>query len=148
MRIKGIVFLVIITALGFLISWISVDPMLESEIEYQASIANGALVEIDGFDVDLIDLKIRWDRLQVANPENTMTNSFETGEMELDFLFWPTWWERVIIEDVILKEFRMDTERETDGYFEIPEEVKNEEQSFIAKVVVDVTSEISRNAQM
>lgn len=148
MRIKGIVFLVIITALGFLISWISVDSMLESEIEYQASIANGALVEIDGFDVDLIDLKIRWDRLQVANPENTMTNSFETGEMELDFLFWPTWWERVIIEDVILKEFRMDTERETDGYFEIPEEVKNEEQSFIAKVVVDVTSEISRNAQM
>ena len=148
MRIKGILFLAIITALGFVISWISIDSMVESEIEYQASIANGALVEIDGFDIDLIDLKIRWDRLQVANPENTMTNSFETGEMELDFLFWPTWWERVIIEDVILKEFRMDTERETDGYFEIPEEEKDAEQSFIAKVIVDVTSEISRNANM
>jgi uncharacterized protein (TIGR03545 family) len=148
LRIKGIIFLAIITALSFVISLISVDSIVESEIEYQASIANGALVELDGFDIDLIDLKIRWDKLQVANPENTMTNSFETGEMELDFLFWPTWWERVIIEDVILTEFRMDTERETDGYFEIPEEVKDEEQSFIAKVVVDVTSEISRNAQM
>ena len=148
MRIKGIIFLVIITALGFVISWISVDSMIESEIEYQASIANGALVEIEGFDIDIIDLKIRWDKLQVTNPENTMTNTFETGEMELDFLFWPTWWERVIIEDVILKEFRMDTERETDGYFEIPEDEKDSEQSFIAKVIVDVTSEISRNAQM
>ena len=148
MRVKGLIFLAIVTALGFLISWISIDPIVESEIEYQASVANGALVEIDGFDIDLIDLKIRWDRLQVANPENTMSNSFETGEMELDFLFWPTWWERVIVEDIIFKDFKMDTERETDGYFEIPEEEKNAEPSFVAQVIGDVTSEISRNANM
>jgi uncharacterized protein (TIGR03545 family) len=148
MRIKGIIFLVIITILGFIISLISVDPYIESEIEYQSSIANGALVEIEGFDVDLIDLKVRWDRLQVANPENTMTNTFETGEMELDFLFWPTWWERVIIEDIILKDFKMDTERETDGYFEIPEDAEDAEPSFIAQVITDVTSEVSRNANM
>jgi uncharacterized protein (TIGR03545 family) len=148
MRVKGLIFLAIVTALGFLISWISIDPFVESEIEYQASVANGALVEIEGFDIDLIDLKIRWDRLQVANPENTMSNSFETGEMELDFLFWPTWWERVIVEDIIFKDFKMDTERETDGYFEIPEEEKNAEPSFVAQVIGDVTSEISRNANM
>tara|TARA_R110001599_G_scaffold244895_1_gene444960 strand:- start:62402 stop:64234 length:1833 start_codon:yes stop_codon:yes gene_type:complete len=148
MRVKGLIFLAIVTALGFLISWISIDPIVESEIEYQASVANGALVEIDGFDIDLIDLKIRWDRLQIANPENTMSNSFETGEMELDFLFWPTWWERVIVEDIIFKDFKMDTERETDGYFEIPEEEKNAEPSFVAQVIGDVTSEISRNANM
>lgn len=148
MRIKGIIFIAIITVFGFLISWMSIDPIIESKIEYQASVANGALVEIDGFDIDLIDLKIRWDRLQVANAENTMTNTFETGEMELDFLFWPAWWERVIIEDVILKEFKMGTERETDGYFEIPEEEKNTEPSFIAQVITDVTSEVSSNAKM
>lgn len=148
MRIKGIIFLTVITILGFLISWISIDPIIESEIEYQASVANGALVEIEGLDIDLIDLKIRWDKLQVANPENTMTNTFETGEMELDFLFWPTWWERVIIEDIIFKEFKMDTQRETDGYFKIPEEEKNAEPSFVAQLVGDVTSEISRNANM
>jgi uncharacterized protein (TIGR03545 family) len=148
MRIKGIIFLVAITALGFLISWISIDPIIESEIEYQASVSNGALVEIEGFDIDIIDLKIRWDRLQVTNPENTMTNTFETGEMELDFLFWPTWWERVIIEDVIFKDFKLDTQRETDGYFEIPEEENNAEPGFVAQLVGDVTSEISRNAKM
>lgn len=148
MRIKGIIFITVITVLGFLISWISIDPYIESEIEFQSSLANGALVEIEGFDIDLIDLKVRWDRLQVANPENTMTNTFETGEMELDFLFWPTWWERVIIEDIILKDFKMDTERETDGYFEIPEDAKDAEPSFIAQVITDVTSEVSRNANM
>jgi len=148
MRIKGIIFLVALTLLGFLISWISIDPIIESEIEYQASVANGALVEIEGLDIDLIDLKIRWDKLQVANPENTMTNTFETGEMELDFLFWPTWWERVIIEDIIFKDFKMDTERETDGYFEIPQDEKNAEPSFVAQVISDVTSEVSRNASM
>jgi len=148
MRIKGILFIVIITILGFLISWLRIDPYVEAEIEYQSSLANGALVEIDGFDIDLIDLKVRWDRLQVTNPENTMTNTFETGEMELDFLFWPTWWERIIVEDVILKDFKMDTERETDGYFEIPAEEINAEPSFLAQVVTDLTSEISRNANM
>lgn len=148
MRIKGLLFVGIIALLAVAISWISIAPIIESKIEYQASVANGALVEIDGFELDLIDLKIRWDRLQVANPENTMSNSFEVGEMELDFLFWPTLWERVIIEDVIFKDFRMDTERETDGYFEIPEEELNAEPSFISQVVTDVTSEISKNAQM
>lgn len=148
MRIKGIIFLAIITVIGVFISWLSIDSYIESEVEYQSSLANGALVEIDGFDIDLIDLKIRWDRLQVANPENTMTNSFESGEMELDFLFWPTLWERVIIEDIIFKDFRMDTERETDGYFEIPQDEKDAEPSFIAQVIGDVTSEVSRNANM
>lgn len=148
MRIKGIIFLVVVVALGFVISLLSIDPIVESKIEYQASVANEALVEIDGLDIDLIDLKIRWDRLQVANPENTMTNTFETGEMELDFLFWPTWWERVIIEDIIFKDFKMDTERETDGYFEMPEVEEDAEPSFISQLVGDVTSEISTNANM
>ncbi|WP_018127438.1 TIGR03545 family protein [Balneola vulgaris] len=147
-RIQGIIAVVVITILSFLISWISIDPIVEERLEYSASVANGALVEIDDFEISLVDLKIRWSRLQVANPENTMENSFETGEAELDFLFWPTLWERVIIEDVIFKEFRMDTERETDGYFEIPEEEKNKEPGFLTKVISDVTSEVSRNANM
>lgn len=148
MRIKGIIFIGVIVILGFIISWLSISAFVESKIEYQASVANGALVEIDGLDIDLIDLKVRWDRLQVANPENTMTNTFETGEMELDFLFWPTWWERVIIEDIIFKDFKMDTDRETDGYFEMPEVEEDAEPSFIAQVVGDVTSEVSKNATM
>lgn len=149
MRIKGLIFVAAITALFFLASWISIDSYVESEIEYQASLVNGALVEIDGFELSLVDLKIRWDRLQIANPENTWENSFETGEAELDFLFWPTLWERVIIEDIIFKDFKLDSERETDGYFEIPvnEDGEEAEPGFIASVISDVTSEVSANAE-
>lgn len=149
MRIKGLIFVAVIAALFFLASWISIDSYIESEIEYQASVANGAVVEIDGFELSLVDLKIRWDRLQIANPENTWENSFETGEAELDFLFWPALWERVIIEDIIFKDFKLDSERETDGYFEMPvnEEGEEAEPSFIAAVIGDVTSEVSANAE-
>lgn len=148
MRIKGLIFVAIITGLFFLGSWISIDPYIESQIEEQASIANGALVELDGFEISLTDLKIRWDRLQVTNPENTWENSFETGEAELDFLFWPALWERVIIEDVIFKDFKFDSGRETDGYFEIPvnEEGEEQEPGFISGLITGVSSEAVENA--
>lgn len=148
MRVKGIIVLLVIIGLGFIISLLSIDPYIESELEYQASLTNGALVEIDGFDISLTELKIRWDRLQVTNPENTWENSFETGEAELDFLFWPTLWERVIIEDIILKDFKLNTERETNGYFEIPLDEDGEEQepNFITKAISEVSSDVASNA--
>ncbi|MEQ9309330.1 MAG: TIGR03545 family protein [Balneolaceae bacterium] len=147
MRVKGILFVLIVTGLVFLASWVSIDSYIESEIEYQASLVNGAVVEIEDFELSLVDLKIRWNQLQVANPDNTWENSFETGEAELDFLFWPTLWERVIIEDIILKDFKLDTERETDGYFEIPinESGEEAEPGFIAGVIYEISSEAKEN---
>lgn len=148
MRVKGILFVLIVTGLVFLASWVSIDSYIESEIEYQASLVNGAVVEIEDFELSLVDLKIRWNRLQVANPENTWENSFETGEAELDFLFWPTLWERVIIEDIIFKDFKLDSERETDGYFEVPvnESGEKAEPGFIAGVINEISSEAKENA--
>ncbi len=150
MRVKGIIFIAVLIALFFLGSWLSIDSYIESEIEEQASISNGAIVEFDGFEISLSDLKIRWDRLQVTNPENTWENSFETGEAELDFLFWPALWERVIIEDIIFKDFKLDSERETDGYFEIPvnEEGEQTEPGFMAELISEISSEASENASM
>ncbi len=150
MRVKGIIFIAVLIALFFLGSWLRIDSYIESEIEEQASISNGAIVEFDGFEISLSDLKIRWDRLQVTNPENTWENSFETGEAELDFLFWPALWERVIIEDIIFKEFKLDSERETDGYFEIPvnEEGEQTEPGFMAELISEISSEASENASM
>lgn len=148
MRLKGIIFVLVVAGLVYLASWISVESYIESEIEYQASLANGAVVEIEDFELSLVDLKIRWNRLQVTNPENTWENSFETGEAELDFLFWPALWERVIIEDVIFKDFKFDSERETDGYFEIPvnEDGEAAEPNFITSLITEVSSEAKENA--
>ncbi len=132
------------------LSLISPDAWLEENIEYQASVLNEARVEIEDFDFDLIGLKISWGRMQVTNPNNTMTNTFETGETEFDLLFWPILWERVLIEDIRLTGFKMDTERETDGAFEMPldEDGNPEEPGFLSEVTKQITGEIRKNARM
>tara|TARA_Y100001935_G_scaffold255301_1_gene267606 strand:+ start:43086 stop:44939 length:1854 start_codon:yes stop_codon:yes gene_type:complete len=150
MRIKGILFLLIVAVIAFLTGYFVTDERVESNIEYQASLVNEALVEIDGFRFDLFDLNMGWDRLQVTNPNNTMMNTFETGKTEFDVEFWPLLWQKVIVNNVQLTGFEMDTERETDGYFEIPldEEGKAEEPSFFAEITKQVTGKVAENARM
>lgn len=149
MRIQGLIFVAIIAGLGLILSFVSPDRWLQENIEYQASVLNEAKVEFDDFDFDLFGLKISWSRLQATDPNNTMTNTFETGETEFDLLFWPVMWERVLIEDIKLTGFRLGTDRETDGYFEMPVNESGEEESgFIAEVTKQITSEIKQNAQM
>tara|TARA_R110002096_G_scaffold303080_1_gene498010 strand:+ start:6771 stop:8621 length:1851 start_codon:yes stop_codon:yes gene_type:complete len=149
MRVKGIIFIAVLVAIGFGLSILLTDSWIEDKIEYNASVANEAKVEIDGFEFDLFSLKIRWDRLQVTNPKNTMMNTFETGDTEFDMDFWPILWSKVIIEDVKLTGFQLDTERETDGYFEMPinESGEPEEPGFISEVTSQISGEIKKNAQ-
>lgn len=146
MRVKGIIFLAVLVATGFGLSMLLTDSWIEEKIEYNASVANEAKVEIDGFEFDLFSLKIRWDRMQVANAKNTMMNTFETGETEFDMDFWPLLWSKVIIEDVKLTGFQIETERETDGYFEMPA-TEPEEPGFISEITGQITGEIKKNAQ-
>lgn len=151
MRIKGVIFVLVVALLGLGLSFISIEGWIEESIEEQASILNEAKVEIDGFTFDVFGLNVGWSRLQVTNPENTMMNTFETGETEFDIEFWPLLWRKIIIEDVRLTGFALETERETDGYFEIPvseETGEPEEPGFIAEVTSEVGNEISKNAQM
>lgn len=149
-RIKGLIVIGLTAIIVTVLSFISPDAWLEENIEYQASILNEAKVEIEDFDFDLFGLKVSWKRMQVANPNNTMTNTFETGETEFDLLFWPILWNRVLIEDIKLTGFKMDTDRETDGAFELPldEEGNAKEPGFVSEVTKQITRQISNNARM
>jgi uncharacterized protein (TIGR03545 family) len=151
MRIKGIIFLLVLVGLGFAATFFITDNFVEEKIEYQASLVNEAKVEIDGFEFELFGLKMAWDRLQVANPNNTMMNTFETGRTEFDVQFWPLMWKKVVIDNIQMTEFRLETERETDGYFEIPvdEETGEEaEPGFIAQATKEISNEVASNARM
>lgn len=149
MRIKGIIFVLVLAGLGFAASFFITDEFIENKIEYQASLINEAKVEIDGFEFDLFSLKVGWERLQVTNPKNTMVNTFETGVTEFNVDFWPLLWNKVIIENVTMTGFELETERETDGYFEMPVDEEGEEDPGIfAEVTKQVGGEISKNANM
>ncbi|MBO6585224.1 MAG: TIGR03545 family protein [Gracilimonas sp.] len=149
MRIGGIITVLVLAGIGFAATYFITEEWVEGQIEYQGSILNEAKVELDGFDFSLWDLHIKWSRLQVANSNNTMQNTFETGETEFSMEFWPLILRnKVIVDNVRLTGFQMDTERETDGSFEIPEEVKNEEPGFVYSVVSQVTSEAKKNAEV
>lgn len=149
MRIGGIITVLVLAGIGFAATYFITDEWVEGQIEYQGSILNEAKVELDGFDFSLWNLHIKWSRLQVANSNNTMQNTFETGETEFSMEFWPLILRnKVIVDDVRLTGFQMDTERETDGSFEVPEDVKNEDPGFVYSVVSQVTSEAKKNAEV
>src|SRR5690554_5243464 len=59
--------------------------------------------------------------------------------------FWPLLWKKVIVENVQLTGFQLDTERETDGYFEMPE--IDEEPGFFSELTSQISGEIAKNAQ-
>lgn len=149
MRIGGIITVLVLVGIGFAAAFFITDEWVESKIEYEASVLNEAKVELDGFDFSLFSLQMKWDRLQVANSNSTMENTFETGETEFNMQFWPLiLGNKVIVENVRLTGFELATERETDGYFEIPEEEKEAEPGFLYSVVNQVSSEAQKNAEV
>lgn len=149
MRIGGIITVLILIGLFFASSFFFTDEWIEEKVEYQASVINEALVEIDGLEFDLYGLSISWDRMQVANARNTMENTFETGRTEFRMEFWPlVIANKVIVDQMQLTGFRISTERETDGYFEMPSVEEGEEPSFLTSIVQQVSGEAKRNASV
>ena len=115
MRWKGIIFLLVLFALIFIVAWLFTDKLVEKELESVATYVNGAKVEIDDLEISFTDLYIRWNRLQITNPRQTMSNRLETGKCELDFEFWPLLSDKFIVESFAMTGIRTNTAREKDG---------------------------------
>jgi uncharacterized protein (TIGR03545 family) len=78
----------------------------------------GAKVEFDGVDFSLLNLQMKWKRLQVTNPDDTWRNLFETGNTEFRMDLMPLFSKKIIIENLTLEDFRLNTERTSDGKIE------------------------------
>jgi len=98
-----------------IIVYIFIDSWITSGIEYAGEQAIGAKVDIEGLHLHLFPLGIEWDKMEVANPNNTWTNLFETGK--ITFLMDPGQLLRgkYIINIIEVKDFVLGTKRKTDG---------------------------------
>jgi len=115
MRVKGIIFLVVIAIIIVVLSLIFSNSWLEKQMEMAGSKMVGAKVEFDGLNFSLFSLKLSWDRMQVTNPDNVWENSFESGFTEFNLAFAPLLQKKFIIENLQMSDVAFNTPRSTDG---------------------------------
>ncbi len=122
MRWKGFIFIGILVAVLLALPSIFGDNWLEKRVEQAASAINGAKVEIDDFDLSLLNSSVKWERMQVANSDAPMKNLVETGETVLDLKLTALFRRSVVIDSMRLTEVKTNTDRETSG--ELPKKIK------------------------
>lgn len=102
-------------AVFFVLSLIFTDRWLENRMEKTGSAIVGAKVEFEGVHFSVFGLQMRWDRLQVTDPKNTMSNLIETAGCDFNLDLVPLLSKKYIIENFELQGLRFNTPRETDG---------------------------------
>ena len=135
MRWKGIIFLVVIFAILVALSFLFTDKWIESKLEETASGLNGAKVEIDNLSFSIFGPELRWDRLQVTDPKNTMINMVESGFCEFKMEFLPLLSNKVIIENIQLSDLRTNTDRENDGAISKEERIVISQPNYVKETV-------------
>lgn len=145
-RWKGIIVLAVLAVIFFVLSWLLTDTWLEARLESLGTSINGAKVEIDNLDFSLVSVHMKWDRLQVTDPKNTMKNLIETGRTDFDLEFWPLLSEKVIIDNIQVSDIRTYTDRETDGA--IPKEAKKKksEPGFIGRTANKLSERVKETS--
>ncbi len=113
------VFAVVIGS-GIALYLLLTDRFIERQLEAVGSSIVGAKVDIDGFHLSLLRLTVKLNRLQVTNRDHTMKNLFETGRMAFRMELWPLLRKKVVINEVTVADFRVGTDRTTDGRVPLP----------------------------
>lgn len=114
-RRNGIILLLIVAVIWGLVWWLLSDQWLEERLEHAGMSLVRARVDIDNLDASLTELRIRWTRLQVTDPNATMTNILETDTCEVDIALVPLFSRKFIVESLLVGNLRLNTPRETDG---------------------------------
>jgi uncharacterized protein (TIGR03545 family) len=114
-RWQGLAAVAVLAGAWLLLTMVFMDRWLERGLEKAGETALGAKVEIDGFDLRLSDLSVRWTRLQAADPGRPMRNLVETGRNAFRMNPAALFRGRIVIEEMALEDVRSGTARTTDG---------------------------------
>ncbi len=115
MRKKFVYFLVVPLLVIIIVFYLFLDVWVEAALEYAAESAVGAKVEIDDLHLTLSPLGGGFARLQVTNPRDTWTNTFETGPVKFALNFGQLLRGKYIIETMEVNDLILGTKRVTDG---------------------------------
>ncbi|WP_196139680.1 TIGR03545 family protein [Aliikangiella sp. G2MR2-5] len=96
--------------------WYFLAPrVIASSIEQSGSEVLGARVEIASVDLALFPLSVSIKGLQAADPEEPMTNIFESEEVKFAIDSSALLWKKVVIDELTLTGLKTGTQRETSG---------------------------------
>lgn len=138
MRKGAIYFLIVFAVITSLALYFFRDRYFERWIENSCTEANRAKVEIENFHFSLFNLTCKFDRLQWTDPQNTMTNLFETGPVELGIELRPLFWKNLIVREAKIAGILLGTKREDDGRVDLPPE----EPGIFDEITASVAKEI------
>ncbi|MBN2410073.1 TIGR03545 family protein [candidate division KSB1 bacterium] len=144
MRWKGIITLLVLAGIVIICGLIFTDSWLEKKLETAGSNIIGARVEINKFDISLLGLHVKWDSLQVTDPQDTWKNVLTTGKCEFNMAFLPLLRKKVVIENVMTSNITSGTARTTDGKWEKMKKAKKESKpNVFSKTIARLENEIS-----
>lgn len=142
-RKGGLILLLVLGLLTSAVLYFVTDSFVEEQLEYVLSTTNGAMVEFDGFTMSFFGGKIGWDKLQMTDPENLMTNKFETGKTSVSIKAWKLLQKKVLVQEILLSEIKTGTARTKSG--KLPKEwiaeIEAKEESAILKLADKKTKE-------
>lgn len=115
MRKHFIFFVLVPLVIISLLIYLFLDNWVEKQIEDAGETVFGAKVEIENLKVNFFPLGIEWSKLQVANPYNTWTNLFETGNVKFELDVNQLLRKKYIIETIEIYDLGIGTKRKTDG---------------------------------
>jgi uncharacterized protein (TIGR03545 family) len=115
MRSKALIVLAVVLLILLSGLYLYRNRLIETSIEAAGTTMVGAKVEIDRLNLDVGRLALRFQRLQVTNPNDTWRNLFEFGPSRFQVEAEPLLWNRFVVRELSVEEIRFNSPRESDG---------------------------------
>jgi uncharacterized protein (TIGR03545 family) len=142
MRKSGLAFIAGLTALIVVVHVLISDRLIERQLEKVAGRLVGARVELEGFHLSLLGLRVHWEGLQAADPDDPWRNLVQTGPCAFDLGLEPLLKKKLIIENLQAQEIRTGIARQTDG--SLPQRLRGRPSPFMRKMSEKLTAARSR----
>ncbi len=114
--LRGKLALILIFLIGIIVfNIVFLDKLIEREIERNLEMVFEAKADIRGLDLQILEGRLRFKSLEVANSRKPFRNLFELGEVDLHFDIEQLVRSKMVINNIKFQEIRWDTERKTSG---------------------------------